>query len=190
MSDVELAAELLKKDKVVIFPTESSYGMGAKISSASAIRKVFQLKGRPLGKALPVIVYDLEQMKKFGVITPDAEKLSAKFHPGPLTLVVDATDAVPSSLSEESIAFRISSHAIAHTLCGLVGEPITATSANLAGEPPIYDSDEARRQFTNVFVVEGGKLKQSPPSTIFDVRTRKLLREGPISEKEILAALD
>lgn len=190
MNELNEAAELLRAGKVVIFPTESSYGMGASISSEMAIKKVFELKGRPDGKALPVIAYDLNQMRPFAEITEDVKKLSGKFHPGPLTLVVKSTGNVPSVLSGDTIAFRISSHPFARELCRLVGKPITATSANLAGEPAVYSPEKAVELFPEVFVVDGGTLKPRPASTIFDVSSRKLLRKGPVEEADILAVLD
>jgi len=190
MSDAEKAADIIRRGGVAIFPTESSYGMGARITDEKAIAKVFGLKGRPEHKPIPVIAKDLNQMEKFAVLDETAKRLSRKFHPGPLTLIVDATDKVPKILSKGSIAFRITSNSTAKRICELVGEPITATSANISGEPPIYGAEKARKQFPGIFVVDEGELPKNPPSTIFDTRTGKMVREGPISEKEILDALD
>lgn len=190
MNEIEHAAKLLQKGDVVIFPTESSYGMAARLTDKKAISKIFALKGRPQNKSLPIIAANLNQMRKFAQITKNVEKLSRAFHPGPLTLIVKAKPNTPNQRADGTIAFRISSHKVAHKLCELVGEPITATSANKAGEPAIYDSAIIRREFPKTFIIDRGILSTNKASTIFHVEKRELIRAGPIAETDILKALE
>ncbi len=190
MSDLKEAVELLKAGEIVIFPTETSYGMGARITDAEAARKIYEAKKRPLEKPLSVIASSLKQIELFAEIGGDARQLSEVFHPGPLTLVVKAKKSVPEIVSRETLAFRIPAHPVALSLCKRVGEPITATSANKGGEEAIYDPERAKREFPGLFVLDRGKLERKPPSTVFDVETKEVLREGPVKKEEILKALE
>ena len=188
---IEKAARILKKGGLVIFPTESSYGLGADATNVIAIKKIASAKGQPEEKAVSVIVSDLEQAKKFGKITAEAEKLVERFMQGPLTLVVEKQPSVPDELAESTIAFRISSNRIARELCMELGNAITATSANLHGRPSIYSGREVIKEFNNRahMIIDVGDLEHNAPSTIYDVANKKILRNGPIMEFRIKQAL-
>ena len=189
---IEKAAKILKDGGVIIFPTETSYGLAVDATNETAITKMVRAKEQPEEKNISVIVSDLLQAKKFGKITPEAETLAKKFMPGPLTLVVEKQYNVPNALAEKTIAFRISSNRIATEMCKALGNPITATSANLHGRPNIYSGKEAIKQFGNRvhMIIDAGELPKNPPSTMYDVANKRVLRFGPITEQEIKKALE
>ncbi len=188
---IEKAARILKKGGLVVFPTESSYGLGADASNPVAVKKIASAKSQPEEKAISVIAADLEQAKKFGKITGEAKKLAERLMPGPLTLVVEKQASVPNELAEKTIAFRISSNRIARELCRELGNAITATSANLHGRPSIYSGHEVVKQFNNRvhMIIDAGDLPKNPASTIYDAATGRVLRHGPIGEIRIKQAL-
>ncbi len=188
---IEKAARIMKQGGVIIFPTESSYGLGADGTNENAIKKLVAIKQQPEEKNISVIVSDLKQAKQFGIINEEAEKLVQRFMPGPLTLIVPKRQSVPGALSEKTIAFRISSNKTARELCKVLGNAITATSANLHGRPNIYSGKEVIKQFNNRvhMIIDAGELPRNQPSTIYDVENKRVLRHGPVSEQEIKQAL-
>ncbi|MBI4014744.1 MAG: threonylcarbamoyl-AMP synthase [Candidatus Aenigmarchaeota archaeon] len=178
------AAAIIRKGGVVVYPTETSYGIGADWTNPRAVRKVFKAKGRNVEKRLPVIVPSLAVMKKYAMINEETKKLARAFMPGPLTLVVPTKN-------ESSVAFRISSHDFANAISKRLEKPLTATSANLADEPPIYDARGVVALFGGKVdaIVDGGRLRKRRASTIYDTTKHFVLRQGPISEKAIARIL-
>lgn len=188
---IEKAARIMKEGGVVVFPTETSYGLGVDATNETAIKKIPLMKQQPDEKNISIIAADLEQAKRFGKISPEAEKLVQRFMPGALTLVVEKQFNVPDVLAEKTIAFRISSSRIATLLCKELGNAITATSANLHGRPNIYSAKEVIREFNNRvhMIIDAGELPRNEPSTIYDVINKRVLRNGPIKEPQIMQAL-
>ncbi len=188
---VQKAARIMKKGGVLVFPTESSYGLGVDATNEIAVKKLAPIKQQPEEKNVSIIAADLEQAKRFGKIGEEAKKLVERFMPGSLTLVVEKKPGVPDALAERTIAFRISSNKIARALCEELGNAITATSANLHGRPSIYSGREVVKQFNNRahMIIDAGELPHNSPSTIYDVSQKKILRYGPISEQQIRQAL-
>ncbi len=189
---VEKAVRILQKGGTIIFPTESSYGLGADAGNANAVRKVWAIKRQPPTKQISIIVADLQQAAKFGRLSEDAKKLAGKLMPGPLTLVVEKQASVPSELSEKTVAFRISSHPIARALCRGLDSAVTATSANMHNRPSIYSAKEIIKQFNNKadLIIDAGELPHNPPSTIYDLAAGRILRHGPIDEALIRKVLE
>lgn len=144
------AVAVLKAGGVVVFPTETSYGIGCDATNAEAVRRVFEIKGRPEGKGTPLIVDSFKTAERWGVFSPLAQTLAQKYWPGPLTIVVPATGdgrvagrdsllrIAPAVLQDNTVALRISSHPVARELAKRLGRPLIATSANRSGEPPAY----------------------------------------------------
>ncbi len=184
---LKIAVEFLKKGKTIIYPTETCYGIGAKISSKKGIEKIFKAKQRNPKKALSIIVSDKKMVEKYAVLNEKAVLLMEKFMPGPLTLVVEKKKNVPNVLSKRGIAFRISGNTFATKICKMLGEPIASTSANIEGEKEIYDEKELLEKFSKKvdLILLAGNLSKNKTSTIFDVENGKVLREGNITEKEI-----
>ncbi len=180
------AAKILQQGGVVAFPTESSYGIAANIHDDNALRKIYQLKGREESKALIVLVNSREQLNTLAAQIPyPYEALMAKFWPGALTLIFPCHKELNPVLTGggETIAVRYSSHPVARRLVTAFCGPITATSANRAGELPCTTAEEIKKTFGNEIdmIIDGGKA-DAAPSTIITFRQEKIevLREGQL----------
>lgn len=185
------ASKALCASKTIIYPTETCYGIGADALNEEAILRVHEAKKQDYSKPVSVIVPDILSAEKIGVIDSSARKLAGKFMPGPLTLVVKKKKGTLDALSRETIAFRISSNPIAAAIAGEFDSPITATSANIHGEPEIYDAREAIEKFSGRvdLIIDAGILPKNTPSTIYDTTRKIVVREGKIKAKEIEEAL-
>ena len=190
-SAIKKAVNFLKNGKIIIYPTETSYGLGASARNRKAIKKIHAIKKQPKNKPISIIVPSLAIAKKFGKIAGKTERLAKRFMPGPLTLVVEKRKVVPKELSEKGIAFRISSNKIANDLCKELGGAITATSANLYGGKPIYSGKKVIKEFAAKvdLIIDSGELPKRKASTLYDVEKRIILRKGTVEGKEIEEAL-
>lgn len=186
---IELAVEVLRRGGVVVYPTETAYGLGADIAKVRGVAKIYKVKKRPRDKRLSVIFGSFAAAQEHVFLNDEAKALCRKFMPGPLTLVSDLkpTSPVRKRLFYHDLAWRIPSHGWARRLAMSFGGPVSATSANISARPPIYSVAEAEAVFDGKvdLIVDGGGLKPRRPSTIFDTRTLKVLRKGPVGEKEI-----
>lgn len=187
---IQTAAEVLEKGGIIIFPTETSYGIGADATNEEAIEKVHEAKKQPHDKAVSVIVSDLKQAGQIAELDEEARALAKKFFPEPLTIITREKN-VPKNLTQNGIAFRVSSNKFARELCRAFGKPVTATSANIHGEEPIFSGKEAIEKFfgTADLIIDSGKLPQRTASTIYSTIEHKILREGKITKKQIEKAL-
>ncbi|MDD5163882.1 MAG: L-threonylcarbamoyladenylate synthase [Candidatus ainarchaeum sp.] len=188
---IEKALETLRKGKVIIFPTETSYGIGADALNEKAVEKVHKAKKQPNSKPISVIIADLKQAGKIVKLNNETRVLAKKFFPGPLTIIAPEKK-VPKNLAKNGIAFRVPANKFARELCRAFGKPITATSANLHGEPAIFDSKELIEKFSDGvdLIIDAGMLPQKKASTIYCTINHKILREGKITKKEIEKALE
>lgn len=179
-SAIQKAVSILEKGGLLVYPTETCYGLGADATNKKAVAKVFRVKGRDADKKIAFAVSSLQMAKKYFRINDDAEKLVKAFMPGPLTLIVKGN------------SFRIPLNKFVLELIEKFGRPITATSTNISGQEPIYSTDEIISIFAgNVdLIVDAGNLPLRKVSTVFDVDSRKILREGQISEHEIMKFLN
>lgn len=190
------AIEALRLGEVVVYPTETFYGMGADALSSAALDRLFALKGREPGKPVALIAADARSAFELAREVPEAaRRLADAFWPGPLTLVLPARDSLPTPLigPDGGVGVRVSSHPVARALAAGLGHPITATSANLAGGQPASTLGEARNAFgakVEVYL-EGGRLTAAAPSTVVacDRSGWRVLRAGAISDRAIAAAL-
>jgi L-threonylcarbamoyladenylate synthase len=190
------AIEALRSGEVIVYPTETFYGMGTDALSPAALDRLFALKGREPGKPVALIAADAHSAFELArEISDAARRLADAFWPGPLTLVLPARDDLPGPLigPDCRVGVRVSSHPIARALAAGLGRPITATSANLAGGQPATTLGDARDAFgakVKVYL-EGGKLAASAPSTVVacDRNEWRVLRAGVISDSAIAAAL-
>ncbi len=188
---VKEAAAVLKSGELVVFPTETSYGIAADALNETAVHKVHEAKKQPHDKPISVIVANARQLNKIAVVNKEAKKLMKKFMPGPLTLIAEKRPIVPIALTQKEIAFRISSNKFANALAKTFGGAITATSANLHGEPAIFSGEEAARVFAGSvdLVVDAGTLPEAKASTIYCTVRQEVLREGEIKKERIEKAL-
>jgi len=179
-------AQIMKKGGVVIYPTETSYGIGCSVSDEKAIRKIYKIKNRQLKKPMAVIVSDLEMAKKYVKLDKVSLALIKKFMPGPLTIITHKKKTIPPSLSKRGIAFRISGSEFARVMSKKLGKAIVSTSTNI-DEPEIYSSKKVILKFENKVdvIVDAGKLKRNKTSTIYNTLNGKILRYGPVKVGEI-----
>lgn len=190
------AAATIRTGGLVLYPTETVYGLGTDACSDEAVAKVFAAKARPLEDPIPVAVNSLELAQQIAELTPIAELAFKKFLPGPLTVVVKAKSNKISKLvtgGTANIGIRIPDHPVVLKLIDFVGGPITATSANLSGKSAPSTIREALEQLGKRVDValDSGKCKLGTPSTVVDLSfgSLRVLREGPISRKELSTIL-
>jgi L-threonylcarbamoyladenylate synthase len=178
------ALKVLSSGGVVIYPTETCYGIGADATNDSAVEKVIRIKKRSREKKISIAVSDIRMAKQYLVVTKNAEKLAKAFMPGPLTLIVE-------SKGKKKVGFRIPDNNLVRRLVKKFGKPITTTSANISNEPPFYRIKDMIKAFNGKadLILDGGNLKKTRPSTVYDISENKILRKGPVSEKQIRAVL-
>ncbi len=192
-SDAALAQAVsaLAADEVVAYPAETMYGLGVNPMSPLAIERLFEVKGRPESNPIPVIVADEDQMLALVRETStETRKLMEKFWPGPLSLVLPRARVVPDVLTagRDDICIRCPASPVARALCARYGRGITSTSANRSGEPPIQNVEDLKLMGVSV-AINVGTLDAGPPSTIYDVASKAVLRAGTISAAAIAACL-
>ncbi len=181
---IKLAIKVLKQGGVIVYPTETCYGIGCDFENEEAKERIYEVKERPKEKKFIVIVDSLKTARRYFKLDEKSmlivRALVKRFMPGPLTLAVS-----------ENFAFRISSHPFALALTRKFKKPIVSTSANLSGRQPIYEIGKILNTFCKKvdLIVDGGDLPRRKPSTVFDVRKLRAVREGEIREKEIVKFL-
>ena len=185
---LKIAMKTLKKGGTIIYPTETSYGLGCDGTNPKAVRKIFRIKGRNIKKSLTYIIPSEETAKKYGIITKEDKKIIKKFMPGNITLVVKSRN---KRLGKE-FAFRISGNKFAHSISKKFGKPIVATSANISGKESLYNVKEIKELFSGKvdLIIDSGDLKKKKPTTVLDLFDGiNIRREGNISEKDIRNSL-
>jgi len=183
---------ILVDGRLVAFPTDTVYGLGACFDNLAAVEMVYKVKKRPYNMGLPLLVADESQISEVVEYIPhNARLLIQKFMPGGLTLVMSRAKSVPDIVTGggETVAVRISAHPVPIALIKGAGKPIIGTSANVSGKPSALTADEVRLQFGDELdlIIDGGKCEGGRESTIVDVTgdVPRLLREGAISRAEI-----
>lgn len=179
------AVKVLHGGGVVAYPTETCYGLAADIFQKKALDHLYDLKKMPLDKPVSILVRDLEEAQRYGIFSPRAVQLALQYWPGPLTLVVPRTPALPKIVNpgHATVGFRVSSNKKTRTLLEAFEGPLTTTSANIHGQLQAYSVQELLKQgLLPGFILEGGRIAQNPPSTILEVIEGKLrvLRQGSI----------
>ena len=193
---VQYAARLITRGEVVGIPTDTFYGLAADPFNLAAVEQVYQLKGRPEQKALPVLVSSIEQAVSLVRELPDSFlKLARKFWPGALTLVVDAAHGIPLKVTGNTgrIALRWANSQVACAIIEAAGMPVTGTSANISGFPACSNAEQLVKQMGDRLrlILDAGETGAALGSTIVDLRgdNWRVLREGTVSENDIRAAL-
>jgi L-threonylcarbamoyladenylate synthase len=184
------AAELLKADSVVGFPTETVYGLGANALSVKAIGEVYRLKNRPSSNPLIVHVPSVEAARSLARSWPAAaDELAARFWPGPLTLVVPRDPRLPEAgTAGDTIAIRIPAHEVALSLLEITGLPLAAPSANRSEAISPTTAEHVLRSLPEVpLVLDGGPAARGIESTVLDLTTPVpiLLRPGALGLREL-----
>jgi len=196
VADIDAALAALREAEAVVFPTETFYGVAVDAMNPRALDRLFELKGRDPGKPVALIAADLEMVARVvAAIPPAARRLAREFWPGPLTMVLPARPELSRALTnrEGGVGIRISPHPIALELVRRLGSPLTATSANLAGDAPARTLHEAWAAFGSRIAayLDGGTLDAPLPSTViaFHDDDIQVLRAGAITESRLRDAL-
>jgi L-threonylcarbamoyladenylate synthase len=194
---IDYAAKMIQRGEVVGLPTDTVYGLAADPFNLAAVARIYEIKGRPERRALPILVASVDQVQDLVGDIPDSFfTLADRFWPGPLTLVVDAASRVPLKVTGNTgrIALRQPASAITSALIAAANSPLTGTSANVSGFPSCATAEQVAKQMGTrlPLILDGGSSKALLASTVVDVRGTRwtILREGPISEEEIRQALE
>lgn len=189
---IQEAGEWIRLGRVAAIPTDTFYGLAANPFDRDAVARVFAVKGRGTERALPLVAADLRQIETtLGRLTPTAAKLAANYWPGPLTLLMPASPALAHDVTGGTgrVGVRVPADPITRDICAAAGFPITATSANISGQPATADPDVVERTLgaTVDFLLDTGLTPGGAPSTILDVTgdAVSVVRMGVISWDEI-----
>jgi L-threonylcarbamoyladenylate synthase len=184
---IEQAAALLRAGRLVVFPTDTVYGIGAAAFSQEAIAALYRAKVRPVAKGIPLLLADESDLQAVARAIPEsARSLARRFWPGALTLILPRRSNLPPNLSpNENVAVRIPDNEIARNLIRAAGGAVAATSANRSGEPPATNAGLALETFDGIAaaVLDGGPARHGEPSTIVDCTSEPptILRAGALS---------
>ncbi len=191
------AAEFIRRGELVAIPTDTFYGIAADPFNLAAVEQIYRVKGRPETRALPILVNTTTQALALSRDVPYAfHKLAAKFWPGPLTLLVEASTGVPLKVTAHTgnVALRWPKCAIVNGLIDLIKGPVTGTSGNISGQPACATAVELLEQLGDrlPLIIDAGETPGNLASTIVKLEGDDwaIMREGVITEQEIRTALE
>ena len=193
-NEIQAALKLLQNGGIVAFPTDTVYGLGALAFNNTAIESIYKAKNRPIEKAIPILIGDLSDFEKVADDIPNmALRFASRFWPGPLTCIVPKKQTLPLAVSATpTVAVRIPDHIDARALLRAAG-PMAVTSANISGGQNPSTAQEVYDQLNGriPLILDGGTTQGGIPSTLVDCtgESPMILREGPITLDELLAAL-
>ena len=190
---IDLAVTTIKNGGLVVFPTDTVYGLGCDPRNAKAVEAIFQIKKRKRSKQLPLLGYSKEEISKIAIFDEMSSMIADRFWPGQVTLVLKLKDnEIKKAMNQDDkIAVRVPNHP-----CALAflkeSKLIVGTSANFSGLPAFSDSKKVQENFSGYDVfLDGGTILNSTDSTIVEVRngTLKVLRQGKVTREEITNSL-
>ncbi|MDC0074095.1 L-threonylcarbamoyladenylate synthase [Alphaproteobacteria bacterium] len=190
---IDLAAKQILSGKVIAFPTETVYGLGADATNSKAVEKIYKIKNRPKNNPLIIHVNSIENALNFGIFNKSALKIARKFWPGPLTLVLPSVENSPISgfvtSGLRTIAIRIPKNKIARKLIKIVKKPIAAPSANISGKLSPTQAQHVYENFRNNIdmIIDGGACKLGIESTVIFCSNDSIsiLRPGIITLEDV-----
>lgn len=190
---LNIPGKIIKNGGIVIFPTETVYGIGTNGLDAVAVEKLYNIKKRPITKPISLLVSDFDMINKVAKnITKKEYELMKKFFPGPLTIILNKKDIVPNivTANTNTVGIRMPDNEITRKLIKHAGVPIAAPSANISGEPSNTNLNDLINIFKNNvdYYIDGGECKIGTASTIIQVVNEVpiILRKGSITEEQIL----
>lgn len=190
--ELKIVCDLIKKGEIIIFPTETVYGIGANALDEGAVGKIFVAKGRPIDNPLIVHVSDKKKIEEIAEITTDVEKkLIDRFMPGPFTIILKKKKIIPDIVSAglDTVAVRIPSNVIARGIISLSGVPIAAPSANISGRPSGTNIEDIRKELEEkvAAIIDTGEVDGGLESTVVKVidEVPVILRPGLVTLEEI-----
>lgn len=197
-SEIEEVTTVLKNDGVISVPTDTVYGICARINSSKAYLKLVSVKNRPSTKSFPVMCSDIEQIKSIATLNENALKLIKAFMPGPITLVLNKRPDVLSYINNagtretDELAIRMAPTPFLKELIKEVGSPLFLSSANKSGKDVCKSLDEIEIECPTLDGMVEGNVSFGEASTIVDLTGDdiKIQRQGPISEDEIMMVIN
>jgi L-threonylcarbamoyladenylate synthase len=182
MDIVERAVRVLRRDGIIVYPTDTVYGLGGDAFSDDAVLRVYEAKMRPVGKPISVAVSDTEMLFALARVDDFSQDFIARFLPGPVTVILESRSCIPDLLTVGTgrVGIRIPAHALALEIIRGLDSPITATSANISGGKDPVSPDEVRVPYD--LLVDGGTLS-GLPSTVVDLVEGRILRRGALAEE-------
>ena len=190
--ELKIPAKIIKEGGIVIFPTETVYGIGTNGLNKEAIKKLYEVKQRPLNKPISLLVNNIEMVNQVAKNISKLEyKIMQNFFPGPLTIILEKKDIVPDILTANTntVGIRMPSGEIARKLIEYAGVPIATPSANISGKPSGTNIKDIQKDFEGKvdYFIDNGESKLGIPSTIVRVINNEvhILRHGSISKEEI-----
>lgn len=192
---LEKINSILTDDGLIVYPTETAYGLGCNALSEKAVNRIFEIKKRPIGQPLSVIVPNIEILESIALINPRIRKLIEKFHPGPLVISTKKKPIIPDIVNKQGIAFRISSNKIANQIATSFSKPIISTSANLTATKTPYSIKQVLKTLSNKeidLILDVGILEERKPSTLIDFQLQpspQIIRIGEITAESIFTEL-
>ncbi len=191
---LERAVEVLRRGGLVAYPTDTVYGLAARVSDGAAVERLFEAKKRSPDQAAPLLIASPADLATVVDEVPEvARRLIAAFWPGPLTIVLRKAPSFHSrAVPGDTVGLRVPDHPVPRELVRLLGEPITGTSANRAGGPEPLTAEDVRAQLGDAvdLVIDGGRCPGGTPSTVVDCTTKppRIVREGAVSREELVRA--
>lgn len=175
------AAGVILGGGVIVYPTETVYGLGASALDLRAVQRVFRIKERPAERPISLAVSSFEMLEGVAEVSAGDLDLLRRLLPGPISVLVRKREIVPDLLTAGSplVGIRFPDHEIARGIIERTG-PITSTSANITGSPPPASLEDISEDITGSvdLVVDGGRCRYAEPSTLLDLSSRKILRPG------------
>lgn len=177
--------------EIIIFPTDTAFGIGCRLDDLNSIENLFQLRKRSHTKAVPVLVSSIDMARQYGEITHEAELLMKKFWPGGLTIVINANKSKVPALVRgggDTVGLRMPNSKITLNMISQTGVPILGPSANFSGEKTPYKEEDLNPSLVKIVnKVIPGKTNEATHSTVLDVTSKpwKILREGAVSRSEL-----
>jgi len=185
--------KILENDGIIIFPTDTVYGIGCNPYSTNAVKRIYEIKNRDFRKPLPILGYSKDELSKIVFFDKISSKLADKFWPGGLTIVLEIKDEKMKKTMNLSrkLAVRVPSN---NCVLSLLKECkfLVGTSANLSGSKPLIDPKECNKTLSNYdILIDGGRIQSKGESTVIEINGENvdIIRNGTVTEEEILSAL-
>ncbi len=195
INGIEESVKVIKEGGVIVFPTDTVYGLICDAKNKKAVEKLFKIKKRPKGKPISIFVKDIKMAKEFAVINRKQERFFKKVWPGTITAVLKPKKNLPLNISQgkNTIGVRIPDYKLILKLIKKINIPLAQSSANISGRPASTKIRDILKQFKNKknqpdLILDAGNLKPSEASTVVDLTGKdlKVLRKGDLKEKELL----
>lgn len=192
---IEYAAHLLRRGELIVYPTDTVYGVGVAVSDEEAIRRLYSIKGRSPDKPLPLLIADAADVAKIAEPPAAARKLMDRFWPGGLTVVMPRRQGFRSLAlaGQDTVGLRVPDEDVTRDIIHTLGEPITGTSANRSGQAAPTSAQQAAIQLGDLVsvVIDGGPRRGGQESTVIAITgdKSKIVRRGAVSREELQEVL-